>query len=153
MSKTKKVGKKSYELLYIISNKYSEDEVKPIVEKTNKIIKDNDGEIKHEEVWGKKRLAYAIKGFLFGYYQLVEFDLEGVNYAKIDKALRLSNEIIRYQLVLKELRSTKPSVREPRKETKEAEPVKEKAKEKMDKADLKNLDEKLDKILETSDLL
>ena len=60
MAKNKTTENFYYELLYIISNKYSEDEVKPIIEKVEKIIKENGGAIISAEEWGKKRLAYPI---------------------------------------------------------------------------------------------
>ncbi|NCQ16330.1 30S ribosomal protein S6 [Candidatus Falkowbacteria bacterium] len=161
MSKAKSGEQPHYELLYLISNKFSEDEVKPIMEKVNALVTANGGEISLSEELGKKRLAYPIKGFRFGYYNLVEFDMMGENLAKLDRALRLMNEILRQQIVVKVLRTAQQIARDKKIAEKIAaknvaaektakEKVKERAKEKVD---LKDLDEKLDKILETDDLL
>jgi len=87
--------------------------------------------------------------------------MAGENLAKLDRALRLMNEILRQQIVVKVLRTAQQIARDKKIAEKIAaknvaaektakEKVKERAKEKVD---LKDLDEKLDKILETDDLL
>ncbi len=152
MSKVKKSGNSHYELLYIISNEYSEDEIKPIAEKVRTLVKENQGEITKDEEWGKKRLAYHIKKYQFGYYNLLEFDLPALGLAKIERALRLSNEVLRHQIVRKDKRKP-PKVRIMKEAKPEVKPIKAELPAKERKTDLKDLDEKLDKILETSDLL
>jgi small subunit ribosomal protein S6 len=161
MSKTKSDLMPHYELLYLISNKYSEDEVKPIVEKVNSLIVSNQGKITLNEDLGKKRLAYPIKGFRYGYYNLTEFDMPGINLAALDRALRMMNEVLRQQIILKPLKSAEQIAKDRKisekiaaKNLEEEKAAKEKIKEHdKEKVDLKDLDEKLDKILETDSLL
>ena len=161
MSKIKSSKIPHYELLYIISNKFSENELAPIAERVKKIIIDNGGDITINKEWGKKRLAYPIKGFYYGYYFLLEFDLAGEKLAKVDRALRLSSEIVRHQIVSKKVKTAEEIKKEKEiaakiaaKTTEEASREEKLTKEKSkEKIDLKELDEKLDKILETSDLL
>jgi small subunit ribosomal protein S6 len=159
MAKAKPTDIPHYEMLYIVSNKYTEDELPPIMDKVRQLINDNQGKITFSEEWGKKRLAYPIDHFRHGYYTLIEFDLEGENLANINRALRLMNEILRYQIVRKKVKS----VGEIEKEKKIAEKIAAKAKKEevekdekkkeRKKVDLKELDEKLDKILDTDDLI
>lgn len=172
MSKTKSDKIPHYELLYLVSNQFSEDEVKPIMEKVNSLVTGNQGEITSDQKLGKKRLAYPIKGFRYGYYNLLEFNMPGKNLAKIDRAMRLMSEILRQQIVAKTLKSqveieqdkkiaAKIAARnlKEEKESKEkisprdGEPAAKDKKAGREKVDLKGLDEKLDKILETDDLL
>ncbi|RLC38598.1 30S ribosomal protein S6 [Candidatus Falkowbacteria bacterium] len=163
MAKNKKNEIPHYELLYIVSNKYTEDELKPIVLNVNKTIEENGGKITYKEDWGKKKLAYSIKHFNYGYYSLAEFDIEGGQVEKIDKELRMSSEILRHTIVVKIAKTAeeikaektrakvivKKAIKEKRKEKEE--PLKKE--EPKTKVDLKDLDEKLDKILDTDDLL
>jgi len=164
MSRTKSSETPHYEMLYIISNQFTEDEVKPINEKVDKLITDNGGVVTYREVWGKKKMCYPIKNFAFGYYFLVEFDVDGEQLKKIDKNLRMSSEILRHQVVSKtkrtaeEIKSEKEMVEKKMVDKKiaedQAEEKKEEdAKKESKKMDLKDLDEKLDKILDTDDLL
>ena len=177
MSKTKSSDLPHYELLYLVSNKFSETELKPIMEKVNSLVINNQGKITQSVELGKKRLAYAIKGFRFGYYNLLEFDMPGVNLVKVDYALRMMSEILRQQIVLKPLKTAEQIIQDKKIAEKiAARNIKEEklAQEKLsvpvvssagqtsassakaadkDKVDLKDLDEKLDKILETDNLL
>jgi small subunit ribosomal protein S6 len=163
MSEEKKTDMAHYEMLCLISNKYSEDELVPIKEKINKVITDSDGKITGEEDWGKKKLAYPIKKFRHGYYYLLEFDIDKEAVKRVDRLFRMMNEILRHQIVKKRIFSEEEMTKEKEltakivaktkvKEEKEAEAEKAKTIDK-DKVELKDLDEKLDKILETEDLL
>ena len=145
MSKNKQLETFYYELLYLVPNKYSEDELAVIINKVRKIINDCGGNITYSEEWGKKRLAYPIKHFRHGYYNLVEFDLAGEKIIKIDRALRLANEILRHQIIKKNKKiAEKVIIKQQEEKTKGAE-------KKM--VEMKDLDKKLDKILEIDDLL
>jgi small subunit ribosomal protein S6 len=174
MSKTKKVGNNHYEMLFIIPNNFTEDEAKKIIQETEEIIKKTGGEITHQEYWGKKKLTYEIKKFNHGYYNLLEFDLVGEKLASLDRNFKLSKEILRHQIIKIKKRSheeieaekirqekaikkedtttKKPEVKEEKKEDKKVE-EKPKTKIDSDKGDLKDLDEKLEGILDSSDLI
>lgn len=159
MSRTKSSAIPHYEMLYIISNKFSEDEVKPIAEKIKKIISDQGGAVTYEEDWGKKKMAYAIKGFNYGYYHLLEFDLVAEKVKEIDRTLRMMEEIIRHQIIARKIRTEeeikleKETAQKKRRESRETKEVKKSEVVRESKVDLAGLDEKLDKILETDDLL
>lgn len=173
MSKTKASGTKHYEILFIVSNKFTDDEAKKITEKVSQVITENGGEITHSEYWGKKKLAYEIKHNAYGYYALFEFDLEGNLLAKIDQNLRLSTEVLRHQIIAKKPKTaedlkkeeiirakidSKKAAQEKEKSAKEKELPKEKpavksTKEKNERVDLKDLDEKLEGILNANDLI
>jgi len=157
MSKAKTSQIPHYELLYIVSNKYSEEEIKPIIAKVNKLIVDNEGKITNSQEWGKKKLAYPIQHFNYGYYNLVEFDCGGEKLKKINKEMRIDSDILRFQIVTKKIKTEEEIKQEKRISEKIA--VQSLEKEKLEKektkgkVNLKDLDEKLDKILETDDLL
>ena len=75
MSKVKSDKTPHYELLFIVPNKYTEEELKPILAKVRGVVEKNGGSITYNEEWGNKKMAYRIKGFTHGYYNLFEFDL------------------------------------------------------------------------------
>ncbi len=173
MSKTKKAGVNHYEILFIIPNKFTDEEAKIVYERTEKLLADSGGQITHREYWGKKRLAYEIKHNAFGYYGLFEFDLEGSNLAKVDSSLRLSADVLRHQIVIKQQKTameiaqaeairakidSKKAIEEKKAEEKKAEvqkkeasPVEKKTKDR--RAELKDLDEKLEDIINAEDLI
>lgn len=114
MSKTKKNEAPHYELLYLISNQFSEDELKPIIEKVEKLINDNEGAITLRQSIGKKRLAYKIKQFRHGYYELVEFSAPTTALPKINDQLRLASDILRHQIVKSEPKTPEQLAKEVR---------------------------------------
>ena len=169
MSKTKKSEQNHYEMLFIIPNKFTEEEAKVQVAKVEELIASQGGAITYREYWGKKRWAYEIKHNHYGYYSLCEFDIDRAAIAKIDNDLRLSNDVLRHQVVVvpvlsdeerarqkslseklaikKEDADKKPKVNE--EETKKTPAVAEEA-----AADSsKELDEKMEGILSAKDLL
>jgi small subunit ribosomal protein S6 len=115
MSKTKSEKTPHYEMIYIISNKYSEEELNKIIKKIDKLITDNSGKITYNENWGKKKLAYQIKGFKYGYYNLVEFDLKGEKLLKLNNSLRMETDIIRHQIVSCKLKTKQEIEKEKKK--------------------------------------
>jgi len=165
MSKTKSSDANHYELLFIIPNKFTEEEANSVVAKVKKIITEEGGNITFSEFWGKKRLTYPIKQNSYGYYSLFEFDLDGEKLAKINKTLRMANDVIRFEIVRKKIKTAEQLEKE--KKISEKIAVKNMAKEqkaeeketlkpaqgKAKKLDLKDLDQKLDDILDTKDLL
>lgn len=174
MSKVKKSGKSHYELLYIIPNKFTEEEAKGIDAKVQKTIAEHEGEITYSEDWGSKKMAYSIKGFNHGYYKLHEFDLSGDKLNIISNLFRLNSELLRHQIVKvakrtpeqikKEKEAQKKALLTEKEEAQVEEKITEekKTEEKIEeekkesfkkKVDLKDLDKKLDDILDSSDLL
>lgn len=173
MSKTKKASNSHYEILFIIPNKYTDEEARQVYDRVEKIITDNGGQVTFNEYWGKKRLAYEIKHNSFGYYGLFEFDLERENLAKLDSLLRLSNEVLRHQIVSKKTKSaveiakneaiqakidSKKAIKaaaekENAGKKKEAAPTESVSKPTDRRAELKDLDKKLENILNAEDLI
>ena len=177
MSKTKKTGAGHYEILFIVPNKFTEDEAKKIATKVETMIIEAEGKITFGEFWGKKKLAYKIKHNEYGYYGLFEFDLEKEILAKIENDLRLSTEILRHQIVVKktkteaelkreeeirvkidskkakEVKVEKPGVRKDFREEKTSKITSVKKVITPKSVDLKDLDEKLEGILNADDLI
>lgn len=157
MSKSKSAEVPHYELLCLFSNKFSETEVEPIKANVAKLIADYGGSITSQEYWGKRKLAYQIDGFRHGYYHLIEFNIDGPKLAEVSNRLRLSKDILRHQIVKKHLKTAA----ELKKEAEVANKIAARKKAEADKAEdqgdaraeLHDLDQKLDKIIDASNLL
>ena len=64
--------------------------------KVKQIIKDAGGELKNEDVWGKRKLAYDIAGNEHAVYAFYEVAMPGVAVAKIESSLNITDEVIRF---------------------------------------------------------
>ncbi|PKM91150.1 30S ribosomal protein S6 [Candidatus Falkowbacteria bacterium HGW-Falkowbacteria-1] len=170
MSKTKASGLIHYEILFIIPNKFTDDEAQKVFKKVGGIIVSNDGKISMEDYWGKRKFAYPINHEYYGYYGLYEFDLERNLIAKINDTLRLDKEVVRFIIVKKEVKSEEQIKKDKKikekienKKNEEIENKKEEVKKEIkktskkkdggEKLDLKNLDEKLEDVLNIDNLL
>jgi len=89
---------KEYELTVLIHPDLEVDLEAPL-EKVRKLIASHGGEIVKEDNWGKKRLAYRIKGQDFAVYVYMDVKLQSDAPLKISNTLNITDEVIRYLLV------------------------------------------------------
>lgn len=98
--------------------------------KLTKIITDNGGKITKTDNWGKRKLAYSIKGHEHAVYAFYTVEVPGVNVQKIESTLNITDEVIRFLI-------TKPDV----KAMEKAEAVKAKRKGKEELEEVKETSE------------
>ena len=100
-----------YETMYILRPDIAEDEVTNHINKYNKLLEDFGGTILDSQMRGKRRLAYQIAKHREGVYVQLSHQGDGQHIFKIEKAMRLSEDVIRYLTVKQEgpLPTPKPS--------------------------------------------
>lgn len=89
---------REYELTVLIRPDL-EANLDAVLSKVKQLIADNGGSVKAEDNWGKNRLAYNIKGEDFAVYVSMDVELPADAPLKINNALNISDEVIRYLLV------------------------------------------------------
>lgn len=89
---------KPYELTVLIHPDLEIDLEKPL-KKVRDLIAANKGEIKKEDNWGKRRLAYRIKKEDFAVYVYFELELPGEAVHVIDNNLNITDEVLRHLIV------------------------------------------------------
>jgi len=67
---------KHYESVFILNPALSEDQVKDVLKKYEKFLKDYSCKIIDVENWGLKKLAYSIQKKLSGFYALIDFEYD-----------------------------------------------------------------------------
>ena len=100
-----------YETMYILRPDIAEDEVTNHIDKYNKLLKEFGGTILDSQMRGKRRLAYQIAKHREGIYVQLSHQGDGQHIFKIEKAMRLGEDVIRYMTVKQEgpLPTPKPS--------------------------------------------
>ena len=91
-----------YETMYILRPDIAEDEVTNHIEKYNKLLQELGGKILDSQMRGKRRLAYQIAKHREGIYVQLTHQGDGQHIFKIEKAMRLSEDVIRYLTVKQE---------------------------------------------------
>jgi len=94
--------KSYYETMYILRPDIAEDEVTNHIDKYNKLLEEYGGTILDSQMRGKRRLAYQIAKHREGIYVQLSHQGDGQHIFKIEKAMRLSEDVIRYMTVKQE---------------------------------------------------
>ncbi len=94
---------KAYELLYFINPALDDEERAAVSARVSDIITADGGSIESIDDWGKRKLAYEIKDLTEGEYYLVNFQANPESISEIDRLLRISDRVIRYMIVCREV--------------------------------------------------
>ena len=112
-SETMKNQEIYYETMYILRPDIAEEEVNKHIEKYNKLLETMGGKILDSQMRGKRRLAYPISKNREGIYVQLSHQGDGQHIEKIERAMRLSEDVIRY-MTLKQngpLPTPKPKIK------------------------------------------
>ncbi len=90
---------RNYEAMIILQPGMEEEARTALVEKIQNIIVDNSGTILEASHLGVRRMAYEINKFREGYYLLLNFSIDGMHVGKLEKSLKITEEVLRYLVV------------------------------------------------------
>ena len=88
-----------YETMYILRPDIPEEEVDTHLKKYSEMIIEAGAEVLDSQMRGKRRLAYPIAKHKEGIYVQLSHNGNGQHIAVIEKAMRLSEDVIRYLTV------------------------------------------------------
>ena len=87
-----------YELMFIIDPALDDEKKDATVETVKSIIAEA-GEVTDVDVWGLRRLAYAIQKKTEGYYVVMHFNAKPELPKELDRRLRISDNFMRHIIV------------------------------------------------------
>ena len=85
-----------YETMYILRPDIPEEEVDSHLKKYNEILEKSGAEVLDSQMRGKRRLAYPIAKHKEGIYVQLSHKGDGQQVAVLERAMRLSEDVIRY---------------------------------------------------------
>lgn len=88
-----------YETMYILRPDIPENEVEGHVGKYREVIIKSDGGVIDTQMRGKRRLAYPIGKYIEGIYVQLHHSGDGQQVSVLERAMRLSDDVIRYLTV------------------------------------------------------
>ena len=99
-----------YEIVYIFDSTLEEQEVNTRLERFNGLLAGAEASTPVTDVshWGKRTLAYPIKGRDTGYYVVVHFESVATALGEFERAIGLDEGVLRYLLVLNEGEAPRP---------------------------------------------
>ncbi|MEO1377424.1 MAG: 30S ribosomal protein S6 [Cyanobacteria bacterium J06635_10] len=93
----------AYETMYILRPDLTDEQVGQNISKYENIIKENGAEDIQTQNRGKRRLAYEINKHRDGIYVQMNYSANGSTIFPLERAMRLSEEVIRYLTIKQEL--------------------------------------------------
>jgi small subunit ribosomal protein S6 len=97
---------REYETIYILRPNIERDKADDVAGKINDAIHTTDAMLTGVELWGQRRLAFPIARHHRGIYVYLKYLGKGATVAEIERQLRLSDSVIRFQTV--QLRNNVP---------------------------------------------
>jgi len=91
---------RDYELMYVVRPDLDEDGLRGALEAVQGLVEGQGGEVTATTPWGKRRLAYEIAGLRDGHYVIVEFRGDGAKVKELERALRISDQVIRHMITI-----------------------------------------------------
>ncbi|MBN2369245.1 MAG: 30S ribosomal protein S6 [Vicinamibacteria bacterium] len=93
------MNERVYEILFIIDPTLGEPEVEALVTQVQGYIEKEGGRVRNVEQWGKKRLAYAVRGRREGYYVLLVAEGNAGIVKEVERRMRVTEGVIRHLAV------------------------------------------------------
>lgn len=90
---------KQYETVFIMTPVLSVEQMKEAVNKYRDLLLEYGAEVVHEEEWGLRKLAYPIQKKSTGFYQLLEFRVDGKHIRNFEIAFKRDERILRFLTV------------------------------------------------------
>ncbi|MBM4119555.1 MAG: 30S ribosomal protein S6 [Nitrospira sp.] len=88
-----------YESIFIIRPSASDDETNQLIEKMKSLLQKAGASILILENWGKKKLAYEIKGERRGTFVYIHFRSAGTVVDELERAYRLEDSVLKFLTV------------------------------------------------------
>lgn len=90
-----------YEVPVVAKPLLPEDIKTKVIPSIQKIVEKLGGKLTVKDEWGKRHLAYQIKGIDEGYYIFFALELDATKVDQFNKAMMLTQDVLRF-LVIKE---------------------------------------------------
>ncbi|MFN6560603.1 MAG: 30S ribosomal protein S6 [Nostoc sp. ChiSLP01] len=97
----------SYETMYILRPDLGDEQVEQAVAKYQNLLREQGAEDIQIQNRGKRRLAYEIKRHRDGIYIQLNYTAPATAIAPFERAMRLSEDVIRYLTIKQELEEAK----------------------------------------------
>lgn len=93
---------RDYELVVIFGAESTETLTSTHIDAVADRISAAGGEVNRVNSWGKRKLAYPIRGEREGHYVLLEFSAEPSSIGALEQSLRISEDVMRFLVARQE---------------------------------------------------
>jgi len=93
----------AYESIYVLRPDLDDEAVAKVTDRISTLVAENGGTVVAVEKMGRRRLAYEVKGHLEGYYVVLNYEGTGATTSELERTYKISDEVIRYIIVKREV--------------------------------------------------
>ncbi|MBU3916584.1 30S ribosomal protein S6 [bacterium] len=86
----------NFEIIMVADANLTDEESQAVFDKFRKLIKNLNGEIKFENSWGRRRLAYEINKKQFGIFQLLYVKGNGALVEEVERQFGYDEKILKF---------------------------------------------------------
>ncbi|MEM8602658.1 MAG: 30S ribosomal protein S6 [Cyanobacteria bacterium P01_H01_bin.121] len=101
-----------YETMYILRPDLGEEQIETAINRYQSLLTEQGADILETQHRGKRRLAYLIQNFREGIYIQMNYRAPGQAIAVMERAMRLSEEVIRYLTIKQDVPAEPATVAE-----------------------------------------
>ena len=99
-----------YECVFIARQELTAAQTEQLSKDLTKIVSANSGEVKNQEYWGLRNLAYKIRKNRKGHYTMFHIEAPSSTIEELERNMRLNEDILRYLTVKIDTLPEGPSV-------------------------------------------
>lgn len=90
---------KKYEVMFIVKSANESEEIKATAGAMKNIVSENGGKVIDFKELGEKKLAYAIKKEISGYYYVMTIEAEKEAISELDRKALINENILRHLII------------------------------------------------------
>lgn len=90
---------RTYEITYIVHPDLDESAFKQLNKQVATWIKDGGGKVNKTDIWGKRKMAYAIRKQSEGQYVVLQAELPPAFGAELERQFGIQESVLRYLIV------------------------------------------------------
>jgi small subunit ribosomal protein S6 len=87
---------REYELVFIVRSDLDDNAFKEVVEKVKGWITESGGTVSKTDIWGKRKLAYAIRKQNEGQYVMLKIQIDPAFCVTLERNLRFLEPVMRF---------------------------------------------------------
>lgn len=88
-----------YELIYILRPDVTHDKSEAVLERIKEVLAKENAKLTRVDVWGRRRMAYRVRGHARGIFVYLRFVGMGNFVAEVERNLRQLEQVMRFQTV------------------------------------------------------
>lgn len=88
-----------YESIVILDPNATEEDQQGLLGKYKETVEGQGGQIVHQTLWGRRKLAYPVKKREYGYYHVIYLDRTPQAVSALERAFRIDDNVLKWMTV------------------------------------------------------